>query len=114
MNPYPLKIFVARLEDKHLWELSQGIATKKDLYGVGLKVLQLRQHEIQGPLTNNHERVQDAAYDVLQFWFKNQKQNDSSYIQLRNSLEENKFQQLADTIRNLVQPTANRRRKYIF
>ena len=42
------------------------------------------------------------------------KQDDSSYIQLRNSLESNKFQQLADTLRNLVQPTTNRRGEDLF
>ena len=108
------EIIVARLEHQHIWELSQRIATKKDLYGVGLKVLHIPEHEIQAALTNNQYRAQDAAHDVLRLWFKNQKQDDSSYIQLRDSLEENKFQQLADILRNMVEPTTNRRREDLF
>ena len=47
------EIIVARLEDKHIWEISKRIATKKDLYEFGLKVLQMHGHEIEAAWTNN-------------------------------------------------------------
>ena len=95
----------SKMDDAHLWELAQRIATQQELLDLGLKVLGLPQHQVTLALTNMRD-VDLAAYHILQTWCKQYTSSLEAYTVLYTSLKKYGKNQLAAQLQELVSPGA--------
>ena len=72
-------LFSGSLTDKHVLELSKRITRESELMDLGIKVLELPDYVTKTALFNKKE-IQDATYDVLSTWLKEQKNRQEAYM----------------------------------
>ena len=94
------------LTDEHILKLSERIRCQSELLNLGVRTLKLPERIVQTALTNKNE-IQSAANDVLQTWFKKQKNGAEAFSNIQNALEESGLNLLAMELRNWVENTAD-------
>ena len=93
------------LEDIHIWELAKRIICEAEVRDLGLKILKVEEYTVSSALYNE-KGIQNAAYEILQTWYNNQRNKQEAYRTLYIELMKNERQLLAGKLKEWVQATA--------
>ena len=77
-----------RLEDKHIFSLSQNLGNAGNLRTLTYRGLTLEHAQVESAINNHPNDIQAAAYEVLSTWSKDQQDRAEAYIKLNSALQE--------------------------
>ena len=77
-----------RLEDKHLFSLSQNLGNTGNLRTLAYRGLVLEHSQVESAINNHPNDIQTAAYEVLSTWSKDQQDRAEAHIKLNSALHE--------------------------
>ena len=80
------------------------VTNKDELRDLGLKVLKVPAYKVDSALYNENE-IQNAAYELLQIWYSDQRNEGEAYRNLYNQLVKNGRELLAGELKQWVQGT---------
>ena len=77
-----------RLEDKHLFSLSQNLGNAGNLRTLAYRGLTLEHSEVESAVNNHPNDIQSAAFEVFSTWSKDQQDRTEAHIKLKSALRE--------------------------
>ena len=77
-----------RLEDEHLFNLSQKLGSVGNLEKLAYRGLTLEHHQVESALKNHPSDIQTAAYEILSAWSKDYENRVQAYSNLKAALQE--------------------------
>ena len=77
-----------RLEDKHLFSLSQNLGNTGNLRTLAYRGLALEHSQVESAINNHPNDIQAAAYEILSTWSKDQEDKAEAHIKLNSALQE--------------------------
>ena len=95
------------LDDTHVFELSKRITSESELRNLGITGLRLSKYIIHAAMTDHPRHIQDAAYDVISEWVKQQENMEVAYKTLLQCLKRCQMNQLMAELRRLVEGTVD-------
>ena len=77
-----------RLEDKHLFNLSQNLGNAGNLRTLAYRGLTLEHSQVEPAINNHPNDIQAAALEIVSTWSKDKQDRAESHIKLNSALQE--------------------------
>ena len=94
-------ISIPELTDSHIFEVSERVTRPRDVRRLGVE-LGLPQYAIESLLRNNLSDINEAAYRILQAWYKTQIDKREAFTKLFSALECAEMHHLVHALNNAI------------